>query len=67
MWPIRDSGSQRSVNGTGGIWYQGEHDGVEVHLYTQSYDGKPILYEVDDLTIVLDDLKPFKTKRKKAA
>lgn len=65
MYPIRNGGSKRSLNGIGGIWSQGDHEPVEVHLYDKYYDDKLYLYEIDDLVIILDKLKPFK-KRKAA-
>lgn len=67
MWRIENGGSQSNITGVGGIWSQGEHDPVEVHLYEQSYDGKPIIYEVDNIGIILEDLKPFKKGKRRAA
>ncbi len=48
-------------NGINGIWHQGNHDGIEVYL-----DPHP-LYGLDtrnDLTIILDGLKPIQKKKR---
>src|SRR4051812_32029871 len=55
IFPIRsESGWLRGIHG---IWHQGEHDGIELYL-----DLDP-LYGLDTrecLSIILDNLKPFK-------
>jgi hypothetical protein len=67
MYPIVDGGVNKNITGVGGIWHQGENEPVEVHLYEQSYDGKPVIYEVDDIGLILDGLRPFKKGKRKAA